>query len=69
MEPDSDSFILIFDRLSDDQKREALRKLREYLDGGPITKQRIVRESGQQRNRIQRMDVGPTTGVCACCGR
>ncbi len=68
MEPDSDSFILIFDGLSESEKREALRKLREYLDGGPIIRQRIVKESGQHRN-VQKMDVGPTSGVCACCGR
>ena len=68
MEPDSDSFILVFDELSEHEKREALRKLHEYLDGGPITRQRIVKESVQQRN-VQKMDVGPTGGVCACCGR
>ncbi len=69
MEPDVDSLILIFDRLSDSQKREAIRRLNEYLDGSPITKSRIVRESGQ-RNVVKRMDVGPTSsGTCVCCGR
>jgi hypothetical protein len=68
MGPDSDSFILIFDGLGEYEKNEALRKLREYLDSGPIARERIVRESGQHRN-VQKMDVGPTGGVCACCGR
>lgn len=68
MEPDSDSFMVVFDGLSEPEKREALRKLREYLEGGSIAKQRIVKESSQHRN-LQKMDVGPTTGVCACCGR
>ena len=68
MEPDSDSFILIFDELSESQKSEALRKLREYLEGDPITRERIVKESEQHRN-VHKMDVGPTTRVCTCCGR
>jgi hypothetical protein len=69
MEPDVDSFILIFDHFSDHQKGEAVRRLNEYLQGGQITKNRIVKESGQ-RNSVKKMDVGPT-GIagCVCCGK
>lgn len=69
MEPDVDSLILLFDRLGDDQKNEAIDRLNEYIRGGLIVKQRIVKESGQ-RNVIKRMDVGPTSsGACVCCGK
>ena len=69
MEPDVDSLILLFDRLGDDQKNEAIDRLNEYIRGGLIVKQRIVKESGQ-RNVVKRMDVGPTSsGACVCCGK
>lgn len=69
MEPDVDSLILIFNRLSDDQKREAIRRLNEYIDSDQITKNQIVRESAR-RNAVKKMDVGPTSGgTCVCCGR
>lgn len=69
MQPDVDSLILIFDRLSNDQRSEAIRRLNQYIEGGQTTKDRIVRESGQ-RNAVKKMDVGPTgTATCVCCGR
>jgi hypothetical protein len=56
---------LIFDRLSNDQKNEAIRRLNEYIEGGQTTKNRVVKESGQ-RNAVKKMD---GTATCVCCDR
>lgn len=64
MQPDIDSLILIFNRLSEHQKNEAVQRLNEYIQGNQITKDRIVKESGQ-RNAVKKMDVGPTS-VAVC---
>lgn len=69
MEPDIDSFILLFHRFSYSQKNEAIRRLNEYIEGGEAAKGRIIKES-EQRNSIKKMDVGPTSvASCVCCGR
>jgi len=68
MNPDVDSFILVFDSFSRDQKIEAVNRLNEYINGSQGVKQQIVKES--VRNRVHKVDVGPTSSVsCVCCGR
>lgn len=48
MEPDVDSFLLLFNRFSYSQRTEAIRRLNEYIEGGQLTKDRIIKESGQR---------------------
>lgn len=74
MEPDIDSFLLVFSRFDYSQRTEAIRRLNEYINGGQEVRERIVEESRrrnvERRNYIKRMDVGPTSvGLCECCGR
>lgn len=69
MEPDIDSFLLLYARFDYPQRTEAIRRLNEYIEGGQAVRDRIVRES-ERRNSIKKMDVGPTSGAsCVCCGR
>jgi hypothetical protein len=69
MEPDIDSFLLLYARFDYSQRAEAIRRLNEYIEGGQAVRDRIVKES-ERRNSVKKMDVGPTSvASCVCCGR
>jgi hypothetical protein len=60
--------IRVFDSMTPDEQHEAVRRLSEYIDGGPITKRRILNESDWGRV-AKRVDLGPVGRVCPYCGR
>lgn len=69
MEPDVDSLILLFHRSTYAQRTEAITRLNQYIEGGYVEKDRIIKES-ERRNSIKKMNVGPTSiATCVCCGR
>lgn len=58
--------VLGFTRLNDSQRREFMRKVSEYTGGSQQTKSLIA--SAAQRDLL-RVDMGPLSGGCACCGK
>ncbi len=57
--------VLGFTRLNDSQRREFISKISEYSEGNRETKSLIA--SGAKH--VLRVDMGPLSGGCACCGR
>lgn len=52
------------------QQNEYIAALSEYVQGGPLTQDRIRRESTRNWGPITKVDLGPTTThTCTCCGR
>lgn len=69
MEPDIDSFLLLYHRFTYAQRTEAINRLNEYIQGVQPVRDRIIKES-ERRNSVRKMDVGPTSvASCVCCGR
>lgn len=56
-----------FAALSQVQRAEFIAVVNRYIDGDLITKDRIVRES--RRDWITKVDLGPVSQTCPCCGR
>ena len=52
--------------LSDSERSEFDAATREFRTATESSK-RELRESN--RNRVEKMDTGPVSGKCACCGR
>ncbi|KDN74810.1 hypothetical protein ABZ568_37275 [Streptomyces olindensis] len=51
------------------QRDEFVRLANEYTNGGQFTRDRIVRESIRDFGGITKVDLGPTSQGCPCCGR
>ncbi|WP_042427962.1 hypothetical protein [Streptacidiphilus anmyonensis] len=49
------------------QRREFIDALNQYNQGTPVTQERLVNEANRQW--ITKVDLGPTSQVCGCCGR
>ncbi len=59
-----------FAALTPTQRNECVTLLSDYINGTQITKERIVRESGRDwGGAITKVDLGPTSQACPCCGR
>lgn len=55
-----------FTRLSDSQRREFIQQINEYMEGNYERKALIA--SAAQRDML-RVDMGPLSGGCPCCGK
>lgn len=56
-----------FAALTPAQQAEFITVINRYIGGDLITKDRIVRES--RRDWITKVDLGPVSQSCPCCGR
>lgn len=54
-----------FTRLSDSQRREFIQQLNMYVAGNHETKSLIASAARD----VLRVDMGPLSGGCTCCGR
>jgi hypothetical protein len=56
-----------FTALTPTQRAEFVTRVNEYINGDPDTKDRLTKES--RRDWITKVDLGPTSRACPCCGR
>ncbi|MGW2239471.1 hypothetical protein [Streptomyces sp. NPDC001759] len=56
-----------FIALTPTQRAEFVTEINQFISGDQYTQNRIRRES--TRNWITKVDLGPTSQVCPCCGR
>jgi hypothetical protein len=66
MDPDVARVLRGYTSLTTAQRSAFVRHVNEYNEGTSAAQERIIREA---INKSQRMDVGPTSGSCPCCGR
>jgi hypothetical protein len=66
MDPDVARVMRGYARLTMAQRSAFVRQLNEYNEGTSAAQERIIKEAIE---KSQRMDVGPTSGSCPCCGR
>ncbi len=57
-----------FHSLTPTQQSELITTLNQYIQGPPGTKERLVNEANRNFG-ITKVDLGPTSQVCGCCGR
>lgn len=58
-----------FVALTDAQGAEFVESVNEYINGAAPTKERIVREARRDFGAITKVDLGPVSQACPCCGR